>query len=208
MSGMKNFLTCFPDYFTLYSNKQFLLHCVTIYYWAPVLLFSIVWLYYRHKQWNRLGLLLLSFFGYLFLVNVSYPTSATPVFYIENLHLPIGFFLALPLVYDVLPRLNDEKVVLSVFLLLALTAAARFYQTHFVYTARLDWERRFLKAHGNKKLIYPDAGVPMDTLMMVWGTPYEFWLLSTIEQGRSASIIIDPKPEVRLWANQHNRSIS
>jgi hypothetical protein len=30
----------------------------------------------------------------------------------------------------------------------------------------------------------------MDTLMMNWGTPYEFWLLSTMKYGKTASIMI------------------
>lgn len=45
MSWMKNFITFFQKYITLYSNKQFLIHCVTIYYSTPFLLLSIILTY-------------------------------------------------------------------------------------------------------------------------------------------------------------------
>lgn len=207
MSGMKNFITLFPDYFTTYSNKQFLANCISKYYWIPVTFISVLVLYYKQKQWKQAGLFLLSFFGYLLLVNVSYPTNATPVFYIENLYLPLAVFLSLPLVFNVLPMLAKRNMVMPFLLLVLITFCVRISTTHATYTARLDWERRFMKEHGDKKMIYPTRLVPMDTLMMVWGTPYEFWLLSTIEHGKTASIIIDPKPESRLWADQLRNSL-
>ena len=42
---------------------------------------------------------------------------------------------------------------------------------------------------------------------MLWGTPYEFWLLSTIEQHKTASIIIDADPLYRMWATRLNKSL-
>ena len=44
-------------------------------------------------------------------------------------------------------------------------------------------------------------------VLMAWGTPYEFWLLSTTEQGTTASIIIDDKPELRPWAALLRKSL-
>lgn len=207
MSGMKNFITLFPDYFMLYSNRQFLANCISKYYWIPVVFMGVVALYYKQKQWKQAGLFLLSFFGYMLLVNVSYPSDVTPVFYIENLYLPLAAFLSLPLIFNIMPMLVRRKMAMPFLLLVLITFCVRVSTTHATYAARLDWERRFMKEHGDKKMIYPTRLVPMDTLMMVWGTPYEFWLLSTTEQSRTVSIIIDPKPENRMWADQLRNSL-
>ena len=207
MSGMKNFITLFPDYFTLYSNRQFLANCISKYYWIPVVFMGVVVLYYQQKQWKQAGLFLLSFFGYMLLVNVSYPSDVTPVFYIENLYLPLAVFLSLPLIFNILPMLVRRNMAMPFLLLVLVTFGVRVSTTQATYAARLNWERRFMKEHGDKKMIYPTRLVPMDTMMMVWGTPYEFWLLSTTEQSRTVSIIIDPKPESRLWADQLRNSL-
>jgi len=207
MSGLKNFVALFPHYFSIYSNQQFLLKCLTTFYWIPVLFLAIVSLYCYNKEWKKLGVLLFFFFAYLFLVNISYYSAATPAFYIENLYLPLSLFLALPFVFNVLPLLATRKLAWPVLALILTTFAVRVYCKHTFYTARLNWERKFMADHPGKKMIYPSSKVPMDTLLMVWGTPYEFWLLSTIEQSKTASIIIDDKPDLRNWASGITRSM-
>ncbi|MEZ5033101.1 MAG: hypothetical protein R2787_17065 [Saprospiraceae bacterium] len=41
--------------------------------------------------------------------------------------------------------------------------------------------RQFLQDHPGQKLIVDDRLLPADTLLMTWASPYEFWLLSTLE---------------------------
>lgn len=206
LGGLKNFITLFPDYFSLYSHGQFLLHCLTQYYWIPVVFVAISIHYYTVKEWQKLGFFLISFMGYLFLVDISYPNKTTPAFYIENLYMPLSVFLAVPFIFDVLPILLSRKIAIPVMGAILLTGCARLYTTHQRFTNRLDWERSFLKQHGNRKMIYAANRVPADTLQMIWGTPYEFWLLSTIEQGNTASIIIDDTPGKRMWASGLNKT--
>ncbi len=206
-SGMKNFITLFPDYFMLYSNRQFLHNCLTKYYWIPIVFAGTVILYCRAREWKNLGVFLCFFFGYLLLINVSYPTSATPGFYIENLYLPLSVFLSLPFLYVIVPFLSKYKLALPVFVLVLVSSCTRIYTTHNFYAARLDWERKFLDEHKGRKMIYPASRTPADTVLMAWGTPYEFWLLSTTEQGTTASIIIDDKPELRPWAALLRKSL-
>ena len=90
MSGLKNIVTLFPGYFNIYSNKQFLLHCFTRYYWIPLATAAIARHYKSHREWRKLVFFCFSVCGYLLLVNISYPTPVTPSFYIENLYLPVG----------------------------------------------------------------------------------------------------------------------
>ena len=204
MSGLKNFVTQFPDYFTLYSNQQFLLHCLTLFYWIPVFFVGIVVYYIKTNERKMLWFFLLSFFGYLGLVNISYPNPVTPPFYIENLYLPLALFLGIPVVFDILPVLDAKKLAIPLFSLVVLTGCVRFYTTHNTYTTRLNWERDFLDKNRDKKLITGTTKNHAEILLMPWGSPYEFWLLSTSERNRSASIIIDDKPETRDWASGIN----
>jgi hypothetical protein len=134
------------------------------------------------------------------LINVSYPDAATPNFYIENLYLPIGIFIALPLVYDVMVLIRSERLSIIMIALIIVTGCMRMYTTHVPYTARLNWERAFLSKNSDKKLLVNAKVVPMDTLIISWGTPYEFWLLSTMENKKTASIIISDNPDELSWA--------
>jgi len=56
-----------------------------------------------------------------------------------------------------------------------------------------------MQAHSNEKLLIDKTQVPADKLVMIWATPYEFWLLSTIENGRTASIIIAEDANALEW---------
>lgn len=206
-SGLKNFIRLFPDYFTIYSNQQFLRCIITKYYWVFALFMTVAIFYSFKREWKKLLLFVAFFLGYLMLVNVTYPTAATPVFYIENLYLPLGTILAVPVIFDIAPVNGVRNVVPVLFILLIGTFFIRIYYTHQTYAARLGWERRFIQQHAHEKIIYPESKVPMDTLIMAWGTPYEFWLLSTIESGNTASLIIDKNPAERWWASDLRSSL-
>jgi len=195
LSGLKNFVTQFPDYFTLYSNKRFLSNSLTKYYWIPVVLVAVSVVYFRNKDWRKLGFFLCAFFGYLFLVNISYPTPVTPQFYIENLYLPLSFILALPFVFDVMPVLQAKKLALPVAVLMVLTACIRINMAHSTYTDRLSYERAYLDKYDSQKVIIKATPTDMDTLQLVWSSAYELLLLSALERGKPASIRIDDHPE-------------
>lgn len=208
LSGLKNFYHLFPDYFTLYSHQRFLANCVTKYYWVPILFFAVVIYYYRQKTWDMLGFFLLAFFGYLFLVNVSYPDNSTSSFYMENMYFPLAFILAVPFVTDVLPAYADTRYPQAFFAVFLLTCCARFFVAHKTYSQRLSWERGILNTYGDKKVVIGAARVGAEkTLEMLWGTPYEFWLLSTLETGRTASILIDIAPHDREWAGANKKEM-
>jgi hypothetical protein len=206
LSGMKNFITQFPDYFTLFSNRRFLSNCLTKYYWIPLTFFAVCSLYAKNKEWKKLVFFSSVVIGYLFLVNISYPFRTTPEFYIENLYLPLAVFLGLPLVFELLPLLAEKRLALPVVCLLVATGCLRIWFTHTPYTARLNWERAFLDKYINEKIIADAKKINAGILLMNWGTPYEFWLLSTLERNKTASIIIDDDPRSRLWALDLNKT--
>lgn len=206
MSGMKNFISQFPDYFTIYSNKRFLYNCKEKYYWIPILFFGTALFYGFGREWKKLSFFVVSVIGYLVLVNVSYPFPTTQVFYMENLYLPLGIFLAIPFVFDLAPALEKRRLAVPLLALMILTAAGRFYTTQPAYAHRLNWERNYLEKYQDTKVIAHAKNANAGILLMLWGTPYEFWLLSTIEKGKTASIIIDDNPPHRAWAANLNKT--
>lgn len=207
MSGLKNFWLLFPNYFTTYSNKLFLQNVATKYYWIPLCAIGIVAHYYRRRQYIPALFFAAAMVGYFFLVNISYPTPDTPTYYRENLYLPLGFFIALPLVFEVLPALQNRRLAIPLFMLFVFTAGIRFFTNHYAFTDRLNWQRSFLTQVGERKVIADAQKTNAGILQMLWGTPYEFWLLSTSERGQSASIIIDADPHHRDWARDVNKCL-
>ncbi|MCD6063519.1 MAG: hypothetical protein K0R82_1430 [Flavipsychrobacter sp.] len=161
---------------------------LTKYYWIPLLSLGIMAHYIVLKQYTKLLLFLATMTGYIVLVHITFRQNVQP-FYMENLYLPMCFFIAAPLVYDVLPVLQ-LRLGYALLLAIVVTGVVRIYTTHEKYTARLHWSERFLEQHMQGKWVYDDSRVPMDTLMMHWGTPYEFWMLSTIKYETTASIVI------------------
>jgi hypothetical protein len=206
LSGLKNFVTLFPHYFNTYAVHNFLYSCLTKYYWIPITFILVLVKYITAKDYKKLLFFACVTIGYLMLVNTCYPNSATPQFYIEVHYLPLGLFLGVPLVFDVLPFFS-RQYVFALVLLIATSGAIRIYAAHDVYTQRLNWERAFLKKHGDKKMIVNSHKIDASALQMLWGTPYEFWLLSAIENHKLASIIIDDNPKEREWANQKNKAL-
>jgi hypothetical protein len=188
LGGLRNFITLFPDYFTLPSNKIFLANCLRLYYWIPIILILTLYHYYSKKQLRKIFFVACFFLGYLLLVNVCYYKDA-PAFYIENLYLPLHVILLVPFVLDVLPGYKP-KLQIIIVCTVCITGIVRIFTVSDVYTDRLNWMRNYLAANGHKKIFIEDTVVPMDTLITAWGTPYEFWLLSTAESGKSASIYV------------------
>lgn len=204
MSGLKNFYLLFPNYFNIYANKQFLSACLGRLCWIPLLFATIVMVYARQREWKKLWLFLAFFFGYLLLINITYPSAVTPQYYIENMYMPLSLFLALPFLFDVLPLLAKKKLAIPVFLVIAISGCIRICYAHTPYTKRLNYERAYLQKHAAHKIIAQAVNADTVVLQQLWGTPYEFWLLSTAEQNKSASIIIDDDPMHRDWA-RHKR---
>lgn len=198
--GLNYFTTRLPDFFKLHSTLSFFKKCTGIYVLLPIG-FIVVNAFYVIDRKLFKALLFSAFsLGYLVLINVSYPEPHTQAFYIENLYIPLGVFLAFPLVYDVLPSFRQGKVYHVSVGLILLFAAARIFTQHKMYRNRLSWLERTYRKHQNEKVILHTQNVPIDTALMTWGSAYEFWLLSTIQTNRSASLLISEAPDQFNWA--------
>jgi hypothetical protein len=201
--GLKNFVSFFPDYFSHYSQKNFVENWFRKYYWIPVLSIANVVFYFRERKFLKLLLFIAYSISLVMLVNISFPTSYTSDAYYENLYSPLAIIIGIPFVFDVLPALYKRKIGGWVIGAIAVTALLRisFYKP---FKERLNWERNFMQAHSNEKLLIDKTQVPADKLVMIWATPYEFWLLSTIENGQTASLIIAEDANSLEWGTHSN----
>lgn len=198
-SSLRNFKTLFPNYLSLYSNTHFVSNWFSIYYWIPVALAMIVFTYIRSRSWLKLLLVICAFAGYTQIVNVAYPTSLTPDFYMENMYMVLSVFLVLPLLYDVFPQMN-RKLVFVLFVLVLCSSFYRIYNQHFFYSNRIAWYRDYLEKYPGEKMMVSMGDKPREIILMPWGATFEFWLLSTLEKDKTASIIIHENVDDIGWA--------
>jgi hypothetical protein len=203
-----NFRRLFPNYLDIAAHRNFLSYCSNIFYLLPLSLAAIIIVYIIKRQWLVLLFVIGSFIGYLLLINITFPDGDGAAFYMENMYLPLAVMLAMPLAFDVVPLLGKYKrSLMSGMALVLLISLLRIYNGHNIYTARINWERKYLAENVNKKLIVHGHKVPKDTLLMLWGTPYEFALLSSVEQGRTASVIIADDAQNYEYAHAQNKSL-
>ncbi len=198
ISGMSNFKKLFPDYIFLQSNKQFLLHIASKYYLLIIVFFGMLFYYFKRRKFYKAILMSVFFIGYLALVNVSYPNGAD-AFYIENLHLPLSIFIAVPFAFDF--RMEKKYFAILIVLMLGIRLVNIGTQ-HELYTDRLNMLKGYLertKSFTQKKIIISEKYFSKDTLLMSWGSPYEFWLLSTAFEKESRSIMISDNVKNYEW---------
>jgi len=201
MAGIMNFIKLFPNYFLINKNYTFGQSLLTDFYFLPIGLGLISFQYIKQKHWLKMGLVWSFFLGYLLLINVSFSPSNFIAYYMENLYLPLALMVSVPLVYDWLPKRTAVQQALFVGAI-CVAAVIRIGWNHTIYTERLVWQKDFLaktEARPNKKLIVPSYAVPKEKLLLtLWSSPYEFWLLSSLDTADSRSIVIHPNPMERF----------
>lgn len=207
MHSIVNFKTLFPNYFDLTSNRTFFKAFLTKFYWIPLCTILIVSVYLYSKNWLKLGLFLAYLVGYTLLINVCYHTSDASLFYIENLYQPLAIILAVPLLADILPAVKKPQAALVMVLLIVLTGLSRIYFAHNKYSERLDWYRAYINANIDSKQMVSVSKLPAEKVVMAWPSPYEFWMLSTLEKDRSASIIFFDDNNSPEWAKPETRAM-
>jgi hypothetical protein len=207
MGGLKNFISLFPNYFTIPSNINFLNYLLKDYY--LLILAGIIILTYciKNKSYAQLIFIFGSFLGYLALINVSYPNGPEQ-FYIESLYLPLSLMVFFPLV-DYVFRTLPKKILLMGLCAVIFIRLFHIFNTHHLYTDRVSYISQFLeetKNHENKKLIVAADQLDENKLLMTWGFSYECWLISTIETGETRSVVAKENPSELNWALGKNKS--
>jgi hypothetical protein len=167
-------------------------------YWLLWLVLLANVAYFIWKQnWIKAGLVAGWSFGFVLLVNVPFYEAVGQQFYMENLYLPLAVFAAIPFVFEVLStQTKNDRLATNGAIALGILFAInllRIGQAQQIWAAKLHWEQAYLQSTANfpkRKLVLADKDVPMDVLKMSWGSPYEFLMLSSLENPDSARCII------------------
>lgn len=201
MGNLKNLITLFPYYFDIQSNKNFLYNLFTDYYLFGIIFLVNIGFYILKSSWKKLSLMVIFSLGYFLLINVSYPEGANK-FYMESYYVQLSLFVIIPFIFDTLPQIKI-KYHYPLLFAIVLIRLVHIYEAHRPFKERLAWERSYLTKSqngSNKKIISSLKDFPKDKLFDNWATAYEFWLLSTIEQKSSRSVIFIEDPNKLLWA--------
>lgn len=208
MAGLKNIYQLFPYYFNIQSNKNLVHYFWHDYYFLIILLIVEFIFYIKYKLFFKIALIFTFFVGYTFMINMSYPDGASQ-YYLENQYLLLAIFIGTPFVYDILPSIKSKNWQLAVIFTIALLGIIRIYTANDIYTRQLIYYRKLLSETAQlpqKKLILSADKITDNVLPMPWASSYELWLLSTIEQGVSRSLIIEDTPHEFDWTMNNNKS--
>lgn len=120
--------------------------------------------------------------GHLALVALSYPTSQTRAFYIENLYAPAAYVAAAAFSLAWVGGRGERPVPrwvagLAFASSLARAAVVVAFGT-LVYVPRLAALEELLGRHADRKAIARNTPALRDRLIMTWGVPFEAWVLS------------------------------
>jgi len=207
MSGLKFFIDLFPNYFTIPINFNFIKYCFYDYYFLLIFLIVVTVLYFKKKEFKKLALLHITFWGYLFLINIT-NNHFGPQFYVESYYLLLSLFLIIPVVFDVFPLIRNQHVLFGSLILIIVLRIYHIYNTQPIYSKRLAVVNNLLTSTEkrlDKKLIFSEDQVPMDKLFISWSSSYEFLLLSSITNPSNArSMIILKEPNKYDWALGQN----
>ena len=110
--------------------------------------------------------------------------------------------MIIPFIFDTLPQIKI-KYQYPLLFCIVIIRLLHIYDAHRPYTERLTWERDYLSKTQNdtkRKIISGLTEFPKEILFDNWATPYEFWLLSTIEQKSSRSVVFVDNKDKLLWA--------
>ncbi|MBU3677063.1 MAG: hypothetical protein FGM54_07795 [Chitinophagaceae bacterium] len=57
------------------------------------------------------------------------------------------------------------------------------------YKQRIAFYQEQIAHYGNKKVMLPEVAMPSSVLLFAWPTAYETWIISTIQNKRTASLV-------------------
>lgn len=178
-----------PHFFQLGSVVAFTQKLSSAYLIYIVLLsVSVMWLLIN-KQFLRCLILLIFSAGYWILIMISSADDAR--FYTENMLLPLGFLVSIPIVAEILPALK-WKYMPIVFLILMIIRLAYIYHSHTDYTDRFRIYApyfSYLHQHKLNGVIVDDKLIDQKKAIVTWSSGYESILLSGLRSADSCMIV-------------------
>ena len=176
-----------------------------------ILIFSF---YMVQRKFKRLTIIFSLITVYISLICLTYPVE-TPKVYMDGVFFALGFMVAIPLIYDILPFADNyyyKKITVLFLLILLSVRLPIIIMHHQPYTKRLEWIADLvavLQKHQESDRFFINRDkIPMDKLIYDWGIFYETLLYSSLknpEKARVATAI--PNPAILSW-NHANKIIN
>lgn len=204
---IQQFVTLFPNYFSTMSTNLFFRNSYTIYLGGWISMAFLLWIWFRQKAWMYMVIGSVLVMGYFFFINVTHPVA--DLFYLENMYL--GLPLIIGLLYLLWVKDFDfwsnyqGKLSIGLSVFLVVMCFIRLSYIGGEYQDRLAWLRHQIDMYQNQKVILSDRNVPKELLKLTWASSCEFWLVSTIDHNRTASILITDNPTNYSKSNQDTR---
>lgn len=189
MGGAANILHLFPHYFTP-SSSFFVRQLPGDYAGYLLLLLLVAGYYVKNGLYVKMGWVAAATAGYLLLVNISFPWLEKST-YLQNLHSALAIFVALPLAFEIIPKIKPG-VWVSMLSLLFVFRLAMIYHSHSFYTQRIVSIQSLLdksKAQATNRFWIADDALPADIYEDEWALAYETLLLSSVPSPDSARTI-------------------
>lgn len=206
MASLKRFFPLnhnFHRFRNLTSNKDLLRLSLGPHAALPIVLVALGWFYLRRGSWGRLLWVLAFVIGYSQLISISYPNGVADLFYLENLYLPLGLFLAVPLALELLPAIpRPGWAALSLAALFGIRLAA-IWHSHLYVTEYQEWLTRVLhygRESNKNKLVMARGNAINHFPTLSWATGYESILRSARPAADSAcTLLITSREKDMQW---------
>jgi len=189
----ENLLGLFPDFFSLPAHGQFLQWCLAHWYFLPIIWVAVTVFYALRRQWTPLLLLWAFGIGHVLLLHIASPEHPYR-FYAEVNYMPLTLYAAIPFLYDVMPAIQNRRLLLIGFALFLALRIAAIALNHRPWTQRLHrLESILAEGHsrtGSRRLLLTETDALKDTLVITWSVPYETLLLSAMQHPDSAKTLL------------------
>ncbi|WP_235295407.1 hypothetical protein [Portibacter lacus] len=159
--------------------------------YKDLLLYSVTFLIsfivlIRQKKYYKSLLLVCFTFALLLIYNVTNRDSMA-IFYAEASYMPLAFFVAIPLLFDVIKgNRMGLYAIASIFILclLKITLVAHLYSDRIVQVEKITAE------HKESKVIISKNGLPEELKPITWGLPFETLLITTLSDKDKCKTIV------------------
>lgn len=191
----------FWNFFSFKSSRQFRAEWLGN-YWLYLVCISVIFqYYYRRNQYIKIGLVLGSTLAYLYTVHSLF-RWALPLFQMENYYMAVGWMLAFPIVFDVIPEIPKRSWKTSIFLFMTVFAirVIQIKHTGEDYVRRHEKIRLTLEHYPDHHKLFMEHSKELEeSWLLTWSIPYESLFMSSLN-GESRTLHIS-KDQANLMNN-------
>ena len=189
----ENLTGLFPDFVSLPAHGQFAQWCIAHWYFLPIIWVAVTVFYAMRRRWQPLLLMWAFGIGHLMLLHIASPEHPYR-FYAEVNYMPLALYAAIPFLYDVLPAIQNQRLLLIGFAAFLALRIAAIALNHRPWTQRLErLESILAEGHsrtGSSRLLLEETDALKDSLVITWSVPYETLLLSAMQHPDSAKTLL------------------